>query len=56
MIADIIPIRSASSPAFKAYFVFFMPMLPKYSVIIYSVVSVEPCITDDILLIMFSGP
>ena len=49
-------IKSASNPTTNEYFIFFIPILEKYILIIYIVVSVEPCITDAILPIKLSGP
>ena len=46
IILAIIPIKSAHNPAQSAYRIFLMPTLPKYKVITYKVVSVDPCITD----------
>ena len=48
--------KSARRPTVKEYFVFFMPILAKYILIIYIVVSVEPCITDESLPMKLSGP
>ena len=53
---DIIPIKSANNPAFRAYLIFVMPTLPKYRVITYNVVSVLPCRVDATLPIKESGP
>ena len=52
----IILIKSESRPTIREYFIFFTPILAKYKLIIYMVVSVLPCITEATLPINESGP
>lgn len=56
MIDAIIPTKSAKSPTFTAYLIFLIPTAPKYTVNMYKVVSVLPCIVDASLPIKESGP
>ena len=52
----IIVIKSVNNPTIRAYLVFFIPIVAKYRLIIYIVVSVLPCNTDATLPTKLSGP
>ena len=55
IIDNIIAAKSANKPTIIAYFIFLIPILEKYRLIIYMVVSVLPCIKEAILPILESG-
>ena len=48
--------KSANKPTNNEYLIFLIPILAKYILIIYIVVSVDPCITDANLPIKVSAP